>query len=74
MPSVRNSESALSPAEPLNPRLFPASSLAAEMQTAGRSRASTRDTLAHCKEGAFTDHNRSLILLVGPQRYHAPFQ
>jgi soluble lytic murein transglycosylase-like protein len=46
MPSVRNSESAPSPAEPLNPRLFPASSLAAETQTAGRNRMSTGDTSA----------------------------
>jgi hypothetical protein len=32
MPSVRNSDSASSPAEPLNRPLFPASSLAVEMQ------------------------------------------
>jgi soluble lytic murein transglycosylase-like protein len=46
MPSVRNSKSASSPTEPLNRRQFPASALAAEMQTASRSRAATRDTWA----------------------------
>ena len=40
MPSVRNSNSASSPAEPLNRSLFPAKSLVAEMQTAGRNQAS----------------------------------
>jgi hypothetical protein len=40
MPSVRNSNLACSPAELLNRSLFPVSSLAAEMQAAGRNRAS----------------------------------
>jgi hypothetical protein len=46
MPSVRNSDSAPSPAEPLNRPLFPASSLAAEMRATGRNQASIRDTSA----------------------------
>jgi soluble lytic murein transglycosylase-like protein len=46
MPSVRNSDSTSSPAEPPNRPLFPASSLAAETQTAGRNRMSTGDTSA----------------------------
>jgi soluble lytic murein transglycosylase-like protein len=64
MPSVRNSESAPSPAEPLNPRLFPASSLAAEMQTAGRSRALTRDTWAPMRRRRNGARRRLLVQIA----------
>jgi hypothetical protein len=46
MPSARNSGSASSPTKPRNRSLFPVKSLAAEMRTAGRNRASTGDTSA----------------------------
>jgi soluble lytic murein transglycosylase-like protein len=64
MPSVRNSDSASSPAEPPNRPLFPASSLAAEMQTAGRNQASTGDTSAPIRRRRNGAGRRSLLQIA----------
>jgi transglycosylase-like protein with SLT domain len=64
MPSVRDSDSASSPAEPLNRPLFPASPLAAEMQTAGRNRASTGDTSAPIRRRRNGAGRRSLVQIA----------
>jgi Transglycosylase SLT domain len=64
MPSVRNSDSASSPAEPLNRPLFPASPLAAEMQTAGRNRPSTGDTSAPIRRRRNGAGRRSLLQIA----------
>jgi hypothetical protein len=61
MPPVRNSDSASSPAEPPNRLLFPASSLDAEMQIAGRNRASTGDTSAPIRRRRTRAGRRSLL-------------
>jgi soluble lytic murein transglycosylase-like protein len=63
MPPVRNSDSS-SPAEPLNRPLFPASSLAAEMQTASRNRASTGDTSAPIRRRRNGAGRRSLLQIA----------
>jgi Transglycosylase SLT domain len=64
MPSVRNSDSASSPAEPLNRPLFPASSLAVEMQTASRNRASTGDTSAPIRRRRNGAGRRTLLQIA----------
>ena len=61
MPSVRNSNSASSPTEPLDRSLFPAKFLAVAMQAAGCNRASTGDPSAPIRRRRNGAGRRSLL-------------
>ena len=64
MPSVRNSNSASSPAEPLNRSLFPAKSLVAETETASCRRTSGWRVLAQLRHRRNGAGRRSLLQIA----------
>jgi Transglycosylase SLT domain len=64
MPSVRNSNAASSPTEPLNRSLFPAKFLAAAMQATGRNQASTGRTSPKLRRRRNGAERRSLVQIA----------